>query len=117
LVKAISENYSMPRGFKSASQLAEENRQKAERAKERQEAARRKKAEEQADQDRTTEAWEREQARIQEYLKSLSPEERLKVEIAALAESPLGRGKILPRLRQNIIDRYIIDILEGRSQC
>ena len=48
LVKAIVENYSLPRGFKSSAQLAEENRQKAEKAKERQEAPRRKKAEEEA---------------------------------------------------------------------
>jgi hypothetical protein len=41
LVKAIEENYSLPRGFKSSAQLAEENRQKAEKAKERQDAAQR----------------------------------------------------------------------------
>jgi primosomal protein N' len=79
LVKAIVENYSMPRGFKSSTQLAEENRQKAEKAKERQEAARRKKAEEQAEQARANERWEKEQRRIREYLESLGSEERLKV--------------------------------------
>jgi hypothetical protein len=113
LVKAIVENYSLPRGFKSSAQLAEENRQKAEKAKERQDAARRKRTEEQA---RASAEWEKNQTRILEYLESLSTEERLKVEIAALTASPLGRGQISSRLRQSIIDQYVLDILDGRSQ-
>ena len=116
LVKAIVENYSLPRGFKSSAQLAEENRQKAEKAKERQEAAGRKKAEEQAEQARASAEWEKNQTRILEYLESLSTEERLKVEIASLTASPLGRGQISTRLRQSIIDQYVLDILDGRSQ-
>jgi hypothetical protein len=115
LVKAIAENYSLPRGFKSSAQLTEENRQKAEKAKERQEAARRKEAEEQAEQARRNDEWEKNQLRIQEYLESLGQEGRLKVEIDALTAS-LGRGKISPRLRQNIIDQYVLDILDGRSE-
>jgi Replication initiator protein A len=116
LVKAISENYSLPRGFKSSAQLAEENRQKAERAKERQEAARRKRAEEQAEEACANAKWEKNQIRIQEYLDSQGQEERLAVEIAALTASPLGRGQISPRLRQTIIDQYILDILDARSE-
>ena len=116
LVKAIVENYSLPRGFKSSAQLAEENRQKAEKAKERQDAARRKRGEEQAEQARASTEWEKNQTRILEYLESLSTEERLKVEIAALTASPLGRGQISSRLRQSIIDQYVLDILDGRSQ-
>ena len=115
LVKAIVENYSLPRGFKSSAQLAEENRQKAEKAKERQEAARRKNAEEGAEQARESADWEKNQTRISEYLESLSPQERLEVEMAALSASPLGRGQISLRLRQSIIDNYVLDILHGRS--
>ena len=115
LVKAIVENYSLPRGFKSSGQLAEENRQKAERAKERQEAERRKKAEEEADELRKSADWEKNQTRIREYLESLSPQKRLEVEIAALTASPIGRGQISLRLRQSIIDHYVLDILDGRS--
>ena len=115
LVKAIVENYSLPRGFKSSGQLAEENRQKAEKAKERQEADRRKKAEEEADEIRKSVDWEKNQTRIRNYLESLSPQKRLEMEIAALSASPIGRGKISPRLRQSIIDHYVLDILDGRS--
>ena len=113
--KAIVENFSLPRGFKSSAQLAEENRQKAEKAKERQEAARRKKAEEEAEEVRKSADWEKNQTRIREYLESFGPQERLEVEIAALTASPIGRGQISPRLRQSIIDHYVLDILDGRS--
>jgi hypothetical protein len=115
LVKAIVENYSLPRGFKSSGQLAEEKRQKAERAKERQEAERRKKAEEEADEVRKSADWEKNQTRIREYIESLCPQKRLEVEIAALTASPIGRGQISLRLRQSIIDHYVLDILDGRS--
>ncbi len=115
LVKAIVENYSLPRGFKSSTQLAEENRQKAEKAKERQEAARRKNAEEEAEQARESADWEKNQTRIIGYLESLSPQERLEVEMAALSASPLGRGQISLRIRQSIIDKYVLDILHGRT--
>jgi len=115
LVKAIVENYSLPRGFKSSAQLAEENRQKAEKAKERQEAARRKNAEEEAEQARESADWEKNQTRIIGYLESLSSQERLEMETAALSASPLGRGQISLRLRQSIIDNYVLDILHGRS--
>jgi hypothetical protein len=115
LVKAIVENYSLPRGFKSSGQLAEENRQKAERAKERQEADRRKKAEEEADEHRKSADWEKNQTRIREYIESLCPQKRLEVEIAALTTSPIGRGQISLRLRQSIIDHYVLDILDGQS--
>jgi sRNA-binding protein len=114
-VKAIVENYSLPRGFKSSAQLAEENRQNAEKAKERQEAERRKKADEEAEHARQSAEWEKNQIRIPEYLESFSSEERLKVEIAALTESPLGRGQVSPRVRLNIIDQYVLDILQGRN--
>jgi hypothetical protein len=37
------------------------------------------------------------------------------MEMAALSASPLGRGQISLRLRQSIIDNYVLDILHGRS--
>jgi len=115
LVKAIEENYSLPRGFKSSAQLAEENRQKAEKAKERQDAAQRRKAEEEEQRARASADWEKNQNRIQEYLDSLSQEKRMELEIAALNASPIARGQISLRLRQSIIDHYVLDILDGRS--
>jgi hypothetical protein len=115
LVKAIEKNYSLPRGFKSSAQLAEENRQKAEKAKERQDAPRRKKAEEEAAVVQENVEWEKDQARIREYLQFLGPEKRTAVEIAALTASSIGRGQISSRLRQSIIDKYVLNILNGRS--
>jgi hypothetical protein len=115
LVKAIEENYSLPRGFKSSAQLAQENRQKAEKAKERQEAPRLKKAEEEAAVVQENAEWEKDQTRIREYFQSLGPEKRTAVEIAALTASSIGRGQISSRLRQSIIDKYVLNILNGRS--
>jgi hypothetical protein len=115
LVKAITENYSAPRGFKSSSQLAEENRQKAEVAKRKAEGARLKKAEEGAIRARASSDWEKNKSRIQKHLKSLTSEQRTKLEIEALTASPFGRGQVSPRLRQSIIENYVLDVLEGRS--
>ncbi len=115
LVKAIAENYSSPRGFKSSGQLAEESRQKAEKARERQEADLRKKSDEEVERMRESADWEKNQNRILKYIESLGQEERLEVEIAALNASLLGRGQISVRVRQSIIDNYVLDILDGRS--
>src|SRR5208282_1257641 len=84
-----------------------------EKAKERQEAARHKKAEQEADEARKDADWENNQNRIREYLRSLSPAKRTEMEIAALKASIIGRGQVSPRVRQNIIDCYVLDILEG----
>jgi plasmid replication initiation protein len=101
---------------KPASIGGEENRQKAEKAKERLESLHRTKTQEEAEQARQSADWENSQRRIREYLQSLSPEKRTEVEIAALTASPLGRGgQISLRLRKTIIDRYVLDILDGRS--
>jgi hypothetical protein len=64
---------------------------------------------------RHTSANEKNQTRIIGYLEFLSSQERLEMETAALSASPLGRGQISLRLRQSIIDNYVLDILHGRS--
>jgi plasmid replication initiation protein len=100
---------------KPASISGEENRQKTEKAKERQEAARRKKAEDEAALVQENVEWEKDLTRIREYLQSLGPEKRTAVEIAALTASLIGRGQISSRLRQSIIDKYVLNILNGRN--
>jgi hypothetical protein len=90
LVKAIMENYTAPRGFKSSAQLTEENRQKAQKAKERQEVARRIKAEEEEQRALDSADREKDQGRIRGYLESLTQEERLEIEIAAIRASPIA---------------------------
>src|SRR6266404_338519 len=99
---------------KPASIGGEENRQKAEKAKERLESLHRTKTQEEAEQARQSADWENSQRRIREYLQSLSPEKRTEIEIAALMASPLGRGQISLRLKQSIIDHYALNILAGR---
>jgi hypothetical protein len=59
--------------------------------------------------------WRKDQTRIREYLQSLGPEKRTVVEIAAFTASLIGRGQISPRLRQGIIDKYVLNILNGHS--
>ncbi len=111
LVKAIAENYSLPRGFKSQDQLADEARQKAEKAKAKRESTARQKAEEAARQAHETATWEQSRLRIRAYLASLTPEKNIELEAVALMASPLGHGKISVRLRQAIIDNYILELL------
>ena len=72
-------------------------------------------AEAEAKQARESAEWEKNQSRIREYLETLSAPKRSELEIAALMASPLGRGQISLRVRQSIIDAYVLDILEGRS--
>jgi uncharacterized protein GlcG (DUF336 family) len=90
------------------------DQQKAEKAKQRQEIARREKAEAAAKQARESAEWEKNQSRIREYLETLNAPKRSELEMAALMASPLGRGQISPRVRQGIVDAYVLDILEGR---
>ena len=59
--------------------------------------------------------WEKNQSRIQEYLETLGPSKRTELETAALMASPLGQGQMSQRLRQSIIDHYVLDILDGRN--
>ena len=68
-----------------------------------------------AEENRQSADWEKNESRIREYLEVLSPPKRTELEIAALMASPLGRGQISLRLRQSIIDYYVLDILDGRS--
>ncbi|MES2568528.1 MAG: hypothetical protein V4710_00565, partial [Verrucomicrobiota bacterium] len=103
--------YSLPRGFKSQDQLADEARQKAEKAKAKRESTARQKAEEAARQAHETATWEQSRLRIRAYLASLTPEKNIELEAVALMASPLGHGKISVRLRQAIIDNYILELL------
>jgi hypothetical protein len=57
--------------------------------------------------------WEKDQSRIREYLQSFGAERRTEGEIVALTASSIGRGQISSRLRQSIIDKYVLNILNG----
>ena len=117
LVKAVTENYSPPRGFRSRAQLAEEARQKAEKARTRENQARLEKAEQEAQQTHENTDWKKDQARIHRHLASLSPEVRVELEVAALKASPLGHMAMSGKLRQATIDNFVLDILNGESSA
>jgi hypothetical protein len=117
LVKAVTEDYSAPRGFKSRAQLAEEARQRAEKALDREEQARLQKAEMAAQCAREDAQWEEDQTRIRQHLASLPPEDRAELELAALRASPFGLSAISIKLRQATIDNFVLDILNGRSSA
>jgi hypothetical protein len=106
-IAALRDDWKKPMSIKVG-----ENKETAEKVKAREEAARRKNAEQEAERIRKNAEWEKDQSRIQEYLASLSPEERLGVEARALETSPLGRGQISQRLKQSIIDQYILATLD-----
>ena len=113
LVKAISEDYSTPRGFKSHEQLTEEARQRAEKARVKEGQARLKKAEQESQRAREDENWEKDRARVQRHLTSLSPAAREELEEAALAASPLRRMVISAKVRQATIDNFVLDLLKN----
>jgi len=106
-IAALRDDWKKPMSIKVG-----ENKETAEKVKAREEAARRKNAEQEAERIRQNAEWEKDQSRIQEYLASLSPEERLGVEAKALEISPLGRGQISQRLRQSVIEQYILASLD-----
>lgn len=111
LVKAITENYSLPRGFKSRAQLASEIQLNEEKKKAKKEAVARKKTAELDREDQEAALWKQRRIRICEYRESLTPEENCKLETSALMASPLGRGQISTKLRQTIVEAYILGIL------
>lgn len=117
LIKAISENYGMPRGFKSRPQLAEEARQRAEKAKTKENQARLIKAEQEAHHTHENAHWAKDQARIRRHLASLTPETRAELEASALKASPFGRMTISDKLRRATIDNFVLDFLNGQSSA
>ena len=117
LVKAITENYTTPRGFKSHVQLAEEARQRAEKARTRETQARLKKAELEAQGAHEKAYWEKDQTRIRQHLASLPPPIRAELEDAALAASPFSRMAISSKLRKATIDNFVLNILNGDSSA
>ncbi|HUF63285.1 MAG TPA: hypothetical protein VMN36_14515 [Verrucomicrobiales bacterium] len=115
LFKAITENYSAPKGFKSRAEREQDQREKETRAAAR--AAARKAREETkraADEAAQIQAQARRE-RIAAYLDSLPAPERQKLEKEALARSPLARGRLGAALREAIIHNHAESLLKEKE--
>lgn len=115
LVKAITEEYTPPRGFKSRDEqelenrLREEKKKKVSRVKEeREERARREK-------EQTENAYAAEEVRVQAYLNQLPHEKRQVIEQRALKSSPLGLGRPSQQMREIIIHDHVLTLLEDQG--
>lgn len=108
LVKAITDAYTPPRGFKSRQQreqdekLQEAKREKAAKLREQREQEERMKKE-MADQ-----FYEAEERVVREYLEKLPHEERQELETKALRASPLGLGRPSAQMREILIHDYVL---------
>ena len=111
LVKAITENYGPPRGFKTRAQVAHEAQERAERAKAKDEARRKKQLTEEAKQASEAERQAADDKRVETYLSSLTDKEREQVESDALKDSPLMVGRTGSPFRRSIIHCYVLELL------
>lgn len=120
LVKAITDRYSPPRGFKSRKQMQEEARAKEAKAKIREQTQRIRDVRAAAKEASTKEAYEAEARRVAEFLASLPEDKRREIEMEALKSSPLTRGRLGaggggPALRNSIIHQHVLKILSKKT--
>jgi hypothetical protein len=122
LVKAITERYTAPRGFKSKTKMELERRLKEEKAKSREDAKRKRNSQLSAEMQAGKAAEQIESRKVADYLNSLPETERRELEMAALKSSPLTRGRLGSGqagtlLRETVIQSYVLNLLvEGNSQ-
>lgn len=115
LVKAITENYGPPRGFRSRAEREREARERAEKVKEQDQRLKaRLEAEEAREKAAEEERLERER-RVREYLESLKPAQRQALEEEAIRKSPLAGGRLGAHLRAAIIHNYVEALLKERD--
>jgi hypothetical protein len=116
LVKAIEDDYGLPRGFKTRQQLEREAKEKAERARDRGIQARRRVRggdSSKADGDGSSAQFKQEQEQVEAYLKRLSPQQREQLESDAIAKSPLNNGRLPMLVRQTIIYNHVVSLLKA----
>lgn len=111
LVKAVSENYGPPRGFKTRAQIAHEAQERAERLKAKEEARLKKQTQEAAQKAVEEAKREEEERRVETYLASLTDQERGKLEADALKDSPLAFGRVGSPFRRAIIHTHVLELL------
>jgi hypothetical protein len=116
LVKAITEQYSFPRGFKSKAQREEEARIKAQKLEIAEKAKREREEKERLKREHEEEAYHAEERQVKEYLESIGADALQELEQKALKASPAGRGRISAVMREVIVHDYVMKLLEeGRA--
>lgn len=111
LAKAIAENYGPPKGFKSRAQLELELHERAETLRKKKEQRRKIEQAKQAKQQEEKDKEAAENQKIENFLASLTSQERQKLENEALADSPFANreGSIF---RKAVIHSYALKILQ-----
>lgn len=110
LAQAIEQNYATPKGFTSK---VEQERQKLEKeslAASRKAAREDKVKAEAARKAAAEQAFQRKAARVREFLESLSPVERQRVEAEAVAGSLFGENAS-PMIRESLIHNHVLELL------
>ncbi|MES2704976.1 MAG: replication initiator protein A [Verrucomicrobiota bacterium] len=119
LVKAITERYTPPRGFKTKKQVEMELRQKEEKTKSKVESKKRRESKKNSEVAVEEDKQNREAKMVAAYLEGLPETQRREVEMAALKSSPLTRGRLGAGetgalLRETIIRSYVLELIEGQ---
>lgn len=115
LVKAITENYGPPRGFKTRVQRDEEAKVKALKARQRETARRRDAAQDQARAAREKEEIEQGTQRVNEYLTGLSAAERQALEEAARRNHPFRNGRVSAKILSFLLRTHVLELLSRQA--
>jgi hypothetical protein len=117
LVKAITDSYATPRGFKNRQQLELEEKLKETKKERATKAKLQREDEERLRKEKLEKTYEAEEQLVQSYLEVLSAEQRQDIEITALKRSPHGRGRLSAQMREVIIHNFVLELIrEGGPQ-
>lgn len=112
LQKAISDDYSAPKGFKSSAQLQKEAHERAETLRKRKEEAELKAKQDQAKEAAQKAKDEQEMKQVETYLSSLTPLETEKLEEEALRNQPAALTRVGSAFRKALIQSHVLRLLQ-----
>ncbi len=116
LVKAITDSFSTPRGFKSRQQKEEEEQLKEAKKLKAVESKARREAEERKRTEKADKEFEDQERLVLEFLSGLPHDERQEMESKALRASPAGLGRLTSQMREVIIVDYVMEVLRSRQE-
>jgi hypothetical protein len=116
LVKAISDSYAPPRGYKSRKQREEEERLKAQKLEKLTKDRNQREVEERLRKEQSEQAYEAEERTVQAYLGKLSHVARQELESKALKASAAGLGRPTAQMREVIIHDFVLALLKGGAK-
>jgi hypothetical protein len=111
LVKAINEDYPAPKGFKSRVQIQQEAATRATHQKRKLEVEARKQQAQIQRQQADESAYQAQQARVDAYLKTLTPQALAELEKKALEGTPAAVGRSGSPLRAAAIRSHVLELL------